>query len=245
MGQRCAFRVFTRQIKTCSFSVQKTGRDQSVHCRAGIASEFTTFAANCSALHDILLIFIRNPQLGKVKTRLARTAGDVEALRIYRILLERTRRAALGVQVERWLCYSDFIEKEDDWPEADFSKKMQAGGDLGERMEQAFRKAFEAGAKKVVIIGSDCPELTGQVLQSAFDQLDEFELVLGPVPDGGYYLLGMKELEPSVFRDIEWSTSEVRARTLEKITAAGKSCSLLPSLPDVDTEEDWLAAQPL
>ena len=122
---------------------------------------------------------------------------------------------------------------------------MQASGGLGERMEQAFRQAFEAGAKKVVIIGSDCPELTGEMLQRAFDQLDEADYVLGPAPDGGYYLLGMKELESSVFHDIEWSTETVRAQTLEKIQAAGKSYALLPVLSDVDTEEDWLAVQPL
>ena len=115
---------------------------------------------------NTLLVFIRNPQPGKVKTRLARTVGDEEALRIYHILLERTRTAALGVQAERWLFYSDFIDKNDDWPEADFSKKMQTNGDLGGRMEQAFRTAFEAGAKKAVIIGSDCPELTGGLLQT-------------------------------------------------------------------------------
>lgn len=192
-----------------------------------------------------LLIFIRNPQLGKVKTRLARTVGDEEALRIYHVLMEKTRLAALGVQAERWLFYSDFIEKNDDWPEADFSKKTQSEGDLGERMEQAFGTAFDAGAKKVVIIGSDCPELTDALLQTAFDRLDESDFVLGPVPDGGYYLLGMKELEPSVFRDIAWSTETVRVRTLEKIQAAGKSCALLPVLSDVDTEEDWRAVQPL
>ncbi len=190
---------------------------------------------------DILLIFIRNPQLGKVKTRLARTLGDEEALRIYHVLLEKTRAAALGVQAERWLFYSDFIDKNDDWPEADFSKKTQSEGDLGERMEQAFRTAFEAGAMKVVIIGSDCPELTGALLQTAFDRLDESDFVLGPVPDGGYYLLGMKELESSVFRDIAWSTETVQARTIKKMQAAGKSCALLPVLSDVDTEEDWRA----
>lgn len=194
---------------------------------------------------NTLLVFIRNPQPGKVKTRLARTVGDEEALRIYQILLEKTRTAALGVQAERWLFYSDFIDKNDDWPEADFSKKMQTNGDLGGRMEQAFRTAFEAGAKKAVIIGSDCPELTGGLLQTAFDKLDEADFVLGPVPDGGYYLLGMKELEPSVFHDIAWSTKTVRARTLEKIQAAGNSCALLPVLSDVDTEADWLALQPL
>jgi len=194
---------------------------------------------------NALLIFIRNPQLGKVKTRLARTVGDEEALRIYQILLEKTRAAALSVQADRWLFYSDFIDKNDDWSEADFSKKIQANGDLGERMEQAFRTAFEAGAQQVVIIGSDCPELTGGLLQTAFDKLDESDFVLGPVPDGGYYLLGMNELEPSVFHNIAWSTETVRARTIEKIQAAGKSYALLPVLSDVDTEEDWRAVQPL
>jgi rSAM/selenodomain-associated transferase 1 len=188
---------------------------------------------------NFLLLFIRNPQPGRVKTRLARTVGDTEALRIYKILLEKTRDAALGVGAERWLFYSDFIDNNDDWLEADFSKKIQSDGDLGERMQQAFREAFEAGAGKVIIIGSDCPELTREILQMAFDKLDETDLVLGPASDGGYYLLGMKELEPSVFHGIEWSTETVLARTLEKIQAAGKSCALLPVLSDVDTEADW------
>ena len=192
----------------------------------------------------VLLIFIRNPQLGKVKTRLARTVGDKKALRIYQILLEKTRAAALGVQAERWLFYSDFINENDEWSQEDFSKKMQIDGDLGERMEQAFRAAFAAGAQRVVIIGSDCLQLTGEMLQAAFDRLEEVDLVLGPVPDGGYYLLGMKELEPSVFYGIEWSTEKVLSQTLEKIRATGKSYILLPALSDVDTEMDWLALMP-
>ena len=94
------------------------------------------------------------------------------------------------------------------------------------------------------MIGSDCPELTGEVLQMAFDLLDHSDFVLGPVPDGGYYLLGMKAFEPSVFHGIAWSTETVRETTLEKIRAAGKSCALLPMLSDVDTEEDWRALSP-
>lgn len=191
-------------------------------------------------MNDILLLLIRNPRLGKVKTRLARTVGDAEALHIYRILLEKTRQAALGVQAERWLFYSDFMETGDDWPETHFQKKVQSGGDLGDRMEQAFQQAFDAGAGKVLIIGSDCPGLTGLLLQEAFDRLDNADFVLGPTPDGGYYLLGMKDLDVSVFRGIVWSTDTVRTSTLEKIQAAGKTCSLLPELSDVDTEADWL-----
>ena len=191
-------------------------------------------------MKNTLLIFIRNPQLGKVKTRLARTLGDVEALRIYKILLEKTHAAALGCEAERCLFYSDFVDEQDGWSPAFFQKKVQNSGDLGQRMQSAFQQAFESGAQKSVIIGSDCPELSGVVLQRAFDLLDEADFVIGPVPDGGYYLLGMKALESSVFQNIEWSTESVRAKTVAKILAAGKTYALLPMLSDVDTEEDWL-----
>jgi len=190
-------------------------------------------------MKNTLLIFIRNPQLGKVKTRLARTLGDVEALRIYQLLLEKTRLTALGCKAERCLFYSDYVDEQDEWPAVSFQKKIQHPGDLGQRMESAFQLAFESGAQKAVIIGSDCPELTGELLQQSFDLLDSVDFVLGPVPDGGYYLLGMKTLEPSVFQNIEWSTETVREKTIEKILAAGKTLTLLPLLSDVDTEEDW------
>ncbi|MBK6998112.1 MAG: TIGR04282 family arsenosugar biosynthesis glycosyltransferase [Lewinellaceae bacterium] len=190
-------------------------------------------------MKNTLLIFIRNPQLGKVKTRLAQTLGDEEALRIYQILLKKTRSAALACEAERYLFYSDFVDEQDDWAPAFFQKKIQHRGDLGARMESAFQQTFESGAKKVIIIGSDCPELSGETLQQAFDLLDTADFVLGPVPDGGYYLLGMKALESSVFHNIEWSTETVRAKTIEKILAVGKSYALLPILSDVDTEEDW------
>lgn len=190
-------------------------------------------------MKNILLIFIRNPVLGKVKTRLARTVGEEEALRIYQILLKKTRAAAQECQVERWLFYSDNVDSQDQWPADIFQKYLQHNGDLGERMQAAFQQAFDIGAEKVVIIGSDCPELSGQGLQQAFDQLDRADFVIGPVPDGGYYLLGMKTLEPAVFHGIEWSTETVRETTIKKINGVGKSVALLPMLSDVDTEADW------
>ncbi len=190
-------------------------------------------------MKNTLLIFIRNPKLGKVKTRLSQTLGDEEALRIYQILLEKTRSAALACEAERYLFYSDFVDEQDDWSPASFQKKIQHFGDLGARMESAFQQTFDSGTQKVIIIGSDCPELSGETLQQAFDLLDTADFVLGPVPDGGYYLLGMSTLEPSVFHNIEWSTETVRAKTIEKILAVGKSYALLSMLSDVDTEEDW------
>lgn len=187
----------------------------------------------------ILLIFSKNPRLGKVKTRLAATIGDAEALRIYRILLEKTRGAVLDVEIERWLFYSDFLETGDEWPDTYFKKFLQKGDDLGERMENAFRQAFASGAGKVVIIGCDCPGLTGALLQESFDRLNEADFVLGPALDGGYYLLGMKQLEVSLFRGMEWSTPGVAAETLRRVNALGKTCFLMDELSDVDTEEDW------
>lgn len=191
---------------------------------------------------DLLLIFIKNPQLGKVKTRLARSVGDEQALKIYKKLLELTRTATLETSVRRWLFYSDFVEKRDGWRAADFDKKVQTGGDLGERMKNAFREAFAAGARQVVIIGSDCPEISPKILQEAFEKLKygAVEVVVGPAPDGGYYLLGTNSFFPEIFENIEWSTERVLPTTLQIAQKFGRKIHLLPELSDVDTEEDWL-----
>lgn len=186
-----------------------------------------------------LLIFVRNPVQGKVKTRLASTMGAEKALQVYHLLLEKTHRAALGCKAERWLFYSDFVPESDNWAPDFFCKKIQHGDSLGERMERAFQEAFYAGASKVVIIGSDCPELDSDILDTAFTTLDYADVVLGPVPDGGYYLLGMKTFLPSLFRDIEWSTSSVLEKTLDRAKAAGQSVAMLPQRYDIDTEADW------
>jgi rSAM/selenodomain-associated transferase 1 len=190
-------------------------------------------------MRRILLIFIRNPLLGKVKTRLAHTVGDAEALRIYQFLLNETRQAALDCRAERWLFYSDYIDPDDAWSSPDFIKKLQSAGDLGDRMSAAFAQAFSAGADRVLIIGSDCPEMDGTLLNKAFDLLDDADYVLGPASDGGYYLLGMKTMHNGVFQHITWSTETVLAETAKRIAAQGKTVTYLPELRDVDTEEDW------
>jgi uncharacterized protein len=199
--------------------------------------------ANIHNLKNVLIIFVRNPELGKVKTRLARTLGDSEALRIYLFLLEKTRAAALGVSADRLLCYSESIPPADTWPRTAFMPHLQVPGDLGQKMEAAFRYSFEQGAQKALIIGSDCPELTGDILQAAFDALDKADFVLGPVPDGGYYLLGMRQFESSVFQHIDWSTAAVRTQTLAAIDVLGKTVHTLPMLTDIDEEADWVAFQ--
>ena len=196
-----------------------------------------------SAVQDILLIFIKNPRSGRVKTRLARSVGDAEALRIYRFLLDKTRLAAQAVTARRWLFYSDTIERSDDWPAGVFEKFAQQGEDLGERMADAFQRAFAAGAGRVVIIGSDCPELDAGRIAEAFSVLVVSDVVLGPTPDGGYYLLGMKQFTPEIFRNVAWSTAEVLSGTLDILAGLGKKTALLPALSDIDTEADWKAFQ--
>jgi rSAM/selenodomain-associated transferase 1 len=192
-------------------------------------------------MNSFLLIFVKNPRLGYVKTRLAHTLGDEAALEIYHILLEKTRLAALGVPVRRLLFYSEQIQLGDAWPASDFEKWVQTEGDLGARMQHAFAQAFQLGAEKVAIIGSDCPELKPEILQKAYDLLEQHDFVLGPTPDGGYYLLGMRQMEIPVFQDIAWSTEQVLTQTISVIEGLGKTYMLLPILSDIDTESDWRA----
>jgi rSAM/selenodomain-associated transferase 1 len=187
---------------------------------------------------EALIIFIKNPVLGKVKTRIAATVGEELALKVYVALLNYTRKFALKVQTERLLYYDAYIPTSDEWQLADFQKFVQTGNDLGERMKNAFTDAL-AIYEKAIIVGSDCTTLHAHHIQTAFQALDSCDLVLGPSSDGGYYLLGMKQLLPTLFEDIPWSTTQVLPITMERIKEADKSFFLLPELTDIDYWEDW------
>lgn len=188
---------------------------------------------------NALIIFIKNPELGKVKTRLAKTVGAEKALAVYQALMEHTRKIAEALPVSRRLFYSQFINESDKWSRKKFQKELQIEADLGKKMAMAFHTVFKQN-EKVIIIGSDCASLTPEIVQTAFDKLDEFPFVIGPAMDGGYYLLGMNEFTPEVFNDITWSTSTVCSTTIERIESVGKSYFLLPELSDIDYEEDWV-----
>ncbi len=114
----------------------------------------------------------------------------------------------------------------------------QAGGELGVRMRDAFARAFAEGAERVVIVGSDLPEISASLLRRAFDLLDGSPAVIGPARDGGYYLLGLTGMIGGVFDGIEWSTPGVLAATLDRLRAAGVEPAMLEPLSDVDTVED-------
>lgn len=186
-----------------------------------------------------IIIFIKNIEKGKVKTRLAATVGDDQALKIYEALLGHTQKVVRAVDAERFLFYSSFVEDEDEWSSDFFHKKVQSQGDLGSRMSDAFQEVLEK-KEKAIILGSDCASLTPEIVKMALDKLDEYPFVIGPTFDGGYYLLGMNSFEPSVFENIEWSTETVFPKTLLRMASLEKRCFFLPQLSDIDYEEDWV-----
>jgi rSAM/selenodomain-associated transferase 1 len=184
----------------------------------------------------LLLVFTRNPELGKVKTRLAKKVGAETALKIYTFLLERTRDIAAKVASDKAVYYSVKIRENDIWDATIFQKHQQFGEDLGLRMLHAFKNGFKAGYEKVMIIGSDLYDLTAETIENAFIALENNEVVIGPAEDGGYYLLGMNSLEEKVFKNKDWGTETVRKDTLEDLK--DKKVFLLGELNDVDVFED-------
>lgn len=191
-----------------------------------------------------LIIFIKNPVRGRVKTRLAATIGAERALEVYQKLLTITRNAAFGVPCEKYLYYADAVEVEDEWDEASFHKRIQSGNDLGERMHNAFADAFAHGAAKAVIIGSDCPGLSSAHIERAFSALDGSDVVIGPAADGGYYLLGMKAFHAEFFAGKHWSTDSMLHETLADIERLALLVDKLPTLSDLDDEDDlnrWMS----
>ncbi len=184
------------------------------------------------------MTFVKNPELGHVKTRLASTMGNEAALSVYTRLLEHTRRIIEQVDCVREVHYSKEIA-EDNWFSSIFTKKLQHSGDLGDRMFHAFQSAFEEGAEQVVIVGSDCAEITPDLINQAFNNLDTADVVIGPANDGGYYLLGMNKLVPQLFQDKSWSTEKLIDETLQDISNLQLTHHLLPTLSDIDYEEDW------
>lgn len=186
---------------------------------------------------NVLLIFTKNAVYGKVKTRLAATVGNDKAFEIYKDLTQHTYAVTKQLACDKIVFYSDEIDVDDKW-KSNYQKQLQQGNNLGERMANAFDYVFKKKYSKVVIIGSDCPELTGQILNDAFKQLEKYDVVIGPAADGGYYLLGIKKLHLQLFENISWSTGEVSDETIKRCYENNFSYFLLPTLHDVDEEKD-------
>jgi len=183
-----------------------------------------------------LIIFTRNPELGKVKTRLATTIGDAAALEVYHKLLEHTVDITQTLKVDKFIFYSEQIQENDHWDTTIYYKELQKGTNLGERMHHAFELLFKKGYRQIIIVGSDIFELTTKNIQEAFTGLDTANFVVGPALDGGYYLLGMNTLNKSLFEHKKWGTSTVLKATLKNL--AHEKVALLATKNDIDTYDD-------
>lgn len=186
-----------------------------------------------------LIIFTRYPEPGKTKTRLIPALGEVGAAKLQRQMTEYTlslvtishfstevRFAGGNVQLMR------------DWLGSELIYQEQGEGELGVRMARSLSSAFQSGATQIVIIGTDCPSLNAEILTTAFHQLQQHDLVLGPAIDGGYYLIGLQQFIPELFVNIDWGTAQVLAQTVKIAQKLNLSIFYLPELADIDRPED-------
>jgi|SRR5690554_194120 len=187
---------------------------------------------------NALIIMTKNPVLGQCKTRLAATIGDEKALEIYTQLLDYTAEFSKDIGVDRFIYSTGKVIDKQRWEDENTYFRTQVGNDLGDKMHNAIQEIFQEGYDKIVLIGSDCTEINSADIHAAFQQLNKHKITLGPALDGGYYLIGMKETNPTLFQNIPWSTSSVIKETFAKIKAEKLSCFLLEEKSDIDVESD-------
>ncbi|MGB0868403.1 MAG: TIGR04282 family arsenosugar biosynthesis glycosyltransferase [Flavobacteriales bacterium] len=187
---------------------------------------------------NLLLIFTRNPELGKVKSRLAKDVGDLTALNIYKDLLAHTKHIAQQTNADRFVFYTERIEENDLWPTSDFNKFVQSHGDLGQKMKNAFEFGFQSGYENIIVIGSDILELNETIINTAFDLLENKDAVIGPAEDGGYYLLGLTKMIPDLFENKLWGTDSVFNSTTSDLDKLNQNYTLLEVLNDIDYVTD-------
>lgn len=193
----------------------------------------------------IVIVMAKEPRPGKVKTRLAVDVGADVAARLAKAFLLDTVEAVHGVDgAAVVIAYDppsgrDWFERE--CSPFDIDLVEQATGDLGVRMERAFRTQFERGGVQCVMVGMDTPQVTASRLEDAFAALEDHGVCLGPSEDGGYYLLGLARHQPTLFTGVAWSTQDVFAETMRRVEALGQAAHLLPRERDVDDRADLTA----
>ena len=195
----------------------------------------------------VLICFLKFPEPGHVKTRLAAELGDRNAALLYEAIAERVITEIYPLDGTYDLVIQ-FDPKHDlgdyqTWIGRDFQFSPQRGNNLGDRLDQAVARAFDSGYQKVAVVGSDCVGMDQPFIEKAFEQLTEKPFVVGPSVDGGYYFLGMNQPSSWIFQDVEWSSETVLETTLDKIEARELSMTLLEAKQDVDTIEDLAKLQ--
>ena len=192
---------------------------------------------------EVLILFVRYPEAGRVKTRLAKSVGPEEARRLYQNLTEANLKvihplARQGVDLVIAFDPPEQEEAVKNWLRGPYHYLNQGEGGLGERITQGFERVFLGGAKKAIVLGSDTLDLRIEIVKQAYQALESSDLVLGPAKDGGYYLIGLRRPQPRLFQNIPWSTPHVLASTQLRAEQLGLSYSLLEELEDLDEVEN-------
>ncbi|MGF1524913.1 MAG: TIGR04282 family arsenosugar biosynthesis glycosyltransferase [Leptolyngbyaceae cyanobacterium] len=195
------------------------------------------------SLKNRLIIFTRYPEAGKTKTRLIPHLGAEQAADLQRRMTEHivgiTRplrvKGSLSVEIH---FSGGSLEQMQDWLGPELTYQPQPSGDLGRRLQHTFASGLQAGFERVVVIGSDCPEICSHHLEQALRQLHRHDIVLGPAVDGGYYLVGISRACTELFEGIAWGTEKVFAQTVAIANRLGCSLATLETLRDVDRPED-------
>jgi len=199
--------------------------------------------AQADLTREILIVFTRFPQPGQTKTRLIPALGAARAADLQRMMAEYTFTQCCELAHKRNVSIAVHYEGGDEralrrWIPSGMICMPQSKGSLGERLAHSFASSFTAGMKRVIIVGSDCPFLTPEILADGFDLLQNNDLVIGPAHDGGYYLIGLSKPDRLMWADIDWGTDKVLQQTIEIARNRGLKLALLPSLADIDRPED-------
>ena len=188
---------------------------------------------------DLLIVFVKNMVLGKVKTRLANTIGNQAAFEVYKELVAVTEKATQTLKADVHIYFSDVVI-DGKWLNA--HKTTQKGKDLGERMKNAFKEGFENGYERIVLIGSDLPDINATLIAEGFKALNQTDCVFGPAKDGGYYLIGLNKMHDFIFENKPWSQPNLLEETLSELNSKHVKYNTLMTLNDIDTLEDLLAS---
>ncbi len=188
---------------------------------------------------SVLGVFVKQPVPGRVKTRLAADVGPARAAAVYAAFVEDLLQRCRGIGDRRILAFAPDTPPARDWAgtqaAGQYELWAQPDGDLGQRMAAFFCHAFQTGARRVVLLGSDSPNLPLSTLAQAFDRLEEADVVIGPAADGGYYLVGQSGRARDVFQSTDWSTDRVFEQTVCQVRRDSATLGLLPVWYDVDT----------
>ncbi|MFZ2634475.1 MAG: TIGR04282 family arsenosugar biosynthesis glycosyltransferase [Desulfosalsimonadaceae bacterium] len=191
-----------------------------------------------------VILFVKAPVPGQVKTRMARRLGASAAALLYRCFVNDLVRKIDAENLVLRIFYDppDAEAAIKSWLGEERAYALQTGMDLGERMKQAFQQVFSAGIQRAVLVGSDLPDLPAEIVADALASLHNTPAVIGPSRDGGYYLIGFRAdtFTPAVFDGVPWSSNRVLPTTLERFAAAGLPIRQIPEWRDIDTQEDLL-----